>query len=122
MTFRLAYLVTHPIQYQAPLLRAVAADPDIILKVFFGSDFSVQKFVDPGFGQTIEWDVPLLDGYPHELLPARSRALKKGELPGFWRPFNRGLATSLAAGRFRTTIGKPSTACSPKFAGIIAAC
>jgi glycosyltransferase involved in cell wall biosynthesis len=101
MTFRLAYLVTHPIQYQAPLLRAVAADPDIILKVFFGSDFSVQKFVDPGFGQAIEWDVPLLEGYAHEMLPARSAALAPGELPGFWRPFNRGLATALAAGRFQ---------------------
>ena len=39
---RLAYLVTHPIQYQAPLLRLVAAQPDIDLTVFFGTDFSAR--------------------------------------------------------------------------------
>jgi len=38
---RLAYLVSHPIQYQAPLLRRLAQEPDIDLTVFFGSDFSV---------------------------------------------------------------------------------
>jgi glycosyltransferase involved in cell wall biosynthesis len=101
MTVRLAYLVTHPIQYQAPLLRAVARDPDIALKVFFGSDFSVRTFVDPGFGRAIEWDVPLLDGYEHEVLRPRFGDLAPGDLPGFWRPFNRGLATALAAGRFQ---------------------
>jgi glycosyltransferase involved in cell wall biosynthesis len=101
MTFRLAYLVTHPIQYQAPLLRAVARDPDIALKVFFGSDFSAQTFVDPGFGRAIEWDVPLLEGYEHEVLRPRFGTLAPGDLPGFWRPFNRGLATALAAGRFQ---------------------
>lgn len=35
---RVAYLVTHPIQYQAARLRRIAAEPDIQLKVFFGSD------------------------------------------------------------------------------------
>ena len=32
---RLAYLVRHPIQYQAPLLKRIAAEPGIDLKVFF---------------------------------------------------------------------------------------
>ena len=43
---RLAYLVSHPIQYQAPLLRRIAQEPDIDLTVFFGSDFSVQGYKD----------------------------------------------------------------------------
>ena len=37
---RLAYLVTHPIQYQAPLLRRVAAEPDIDFTAFFVLVFS----------------------------------------------------------------------------------
>ena len=37
---RLAYLVTHPIQYQAPLLRTIAAEPDLDLQVFFCGDVS----------------------------------------------------------------------------------
>jgi glycosyltransferase involved in cell wall biosynthesis len=66
---RLAWLATHPIQYQAPLLRAIAACPDIELTALFFSDFSTRGFVDPGFGRAIEWDTPLLEGYRHEFLP-----------------------------------------------------
>lgn len=67
---RLAYLVSHPIQYQAPLLRRIAREPDIDLTVLFGSDFSVRGYKDEGFGVQVAWDVPLLDGYRHEFLPA----------------------------------------------------
>ena len=42
---RLAYLVTHPIQYQAPLLRRIAAEPGIDLTVFFCSDFSLKSYL-----------------------------------------------------------------------------
>jgi glycosyltransferase involved in cell wall biosynthesis len=66
---RVAYLVSHPIQYQAPLLRRIAQEPDIELTVFFGSNFSVHEYVDKGFGVDVKWDVPLLDGYRHEFLP-----------------------------------------------------
>jgi glycosyltransferase involved in cell wall biosynthesis len=67
---RLAYLVSHPIQYQAPLLRRIAQEQDIDLTVFFGSDFSVRGYEDTGFGVTVKWDVPLLAGYRYEFLPA----------------------------------------------------
>jgi len=97
---RLAYLVTHPIQYQAPLLRLIANQPDIDLHVMFGSDFSARQFTDPGFGRTIAWDVPLLDGYSHEVLPALGRPLADTELPGVWRPLSHGIARRLTAGRF----------------------
>lgn len=66
---RLAWLATHPVQYQAPLLRAIAECPDIDLTVLFFSDFSSRGFVDPGFGRAIKWDTPLLYGYHHEFLP-----------------------------------------------------
>lgn len=66
---RLAYLVSHPIQYQAPLLRRIAQEPDIELTVLFGSDFSVRGYKDEGFGVDVKWDVPLLEGYKHEFLP-----------------------------------------------------
>jgi glycosyltransferase involved in cell wall biosynthesis len=65
---RLAYFVSHPIQYQAPLLRLIAAEPNIELKVFFYSDFSLKAYQDPGFGRTIEWDVPLTKGYDYKFL------------------------------------------------------
>jgi len=67
--YRVAYLVTHPIQYQAPMLRLIAQQPDIDLTVLFQSDLSLGAYADPGFRQTLQWDVPLLDGYRHEFLP-----------------------------------------------------
>jgi glycosyltransferase involved in cell wall biosynthesis len=66
---RLAYFVSHPIQYQAPLLRQIAAQLDIDLTVYFTSDFSVRGYIDKGFGVNVAWDVPLLDGYKYEFLP-----------------------------------------------------
>lgn len=66
---RLAWISTHPIQYQAPLLRQISECPDIDLTVLFFSDFSTRSFVDPEFNRKIEWDIPLLEGYCHEFLP-----------------------------------------------------
>jgi glycosyltransferase involved in cell wall biosynthesis len=65
---RLAYLVSHPIQYQAPLLRRIAHEPEIDLTVLYGSDFSVRGYQDEGFGVEVAWDTPLLEGYASEFL------------------------------------------------------
>ena len=99
--YRVAYLVTHPIQYQAPLLTQINSDPDIYLKAFFASDFSARQFVDPEFGQKIAWDVPLLEGYDHEVLPTLPGLRYPGDAHfDSWRPFSVGLRRRLRAGRF----------------------
>lgn len=67
---RLAYVVSHPIQYQAPLLRRLALEPDIDLTVLFGSDLSTRAYRDQGFGVDVRWDTPLLEGYHFRFLPA----------------------------------------------------
>lgn len=66
---RLAFVTSHPIQYQAPLFRALAGAVE--LRVFFGWDGARDDAFDDarGFGRTTAWDVPLTAGYPHELLP-----------------------------------------------------
>jgi glycosyltransferase involved in cell wall biosynthesis len=93
---RIAYLVSHPIQYQAPLLRLIAAQPDFDLTVFFQSDISVREYHDPGFGQAVKWDVDLLHGYGHWFLPRLDR---KGEITRF-RPISYGIFGALRGGRF----------------------
>ena len=89
--FKLAYFVTHPIQYQAPLLRMLAARPEIDLKVFFLSDLSVKSFKDKGFGVAVKWDIPLLDGYRYEFLP---RIRDRGTI-GFSDPLVYGVGQAL---------------------------
>jgi glycosyltransferase involved in cell wall biosynthesis len=66
---RLAALVTHPIQYFAPLFRALAAQPGLELTVYYGSRRGTVPLVDPEFGKAYTWDVPLLEGYRYEFLP-----------------------------------------------------
>jgi glycosyltransferase involved in cell wall biosynthesis len=66
--FRLAILAPHVIQYQAPLFRMLARQPEIELSVFFCSDWGAQSYHDEGFGQEVKWDVPLLEGYRFEFL------------------------------------------------------
>jgi glycosyltransferase involved in cell wall biosynthesis len=95
-SYRVACLVSHPIQYQAPLFRYLAARPGIELTVFFLSDLSVHTYRDSGFGVDVKWDVPLLDGYRHEFLPR----VGSGSGLSFWRPWTFGLRARLRRGQF----------------------
>jgi glycosyltransferase involved in cell wall biosynthesis len=93
---RIAYLVTHPIQYQAPLLRLISEQPDIDLTVFFQSDLSSGSYFDSGFGRQIEWDVPLLEGYRSEFLPSFGRRDKVT----LTKPYSHGFGARLKRGKF----------------------
>jgi len=93
---RVAYLATHPIQYQAPLLKRIAKEPDISLKAFFASDVSVGSFRDSDFNTTVRWDTPLLDGYDYEFLPAMDNIRRVSA----FRPLSRGLGKRLRSGQF----------------------
>ena len=94
---RVAYFVSHPIQYQAPLLRRIAGESDIDLRVFFFSDLSVRGYSDKGFGGVqVKWDVPLLDGYSHEFLPG----FRNSDSLGFATPLSHGIFSRLSGGGF----------------------
>lgn len=63
---RLAVVTSHPIQYNAPLFRVLAAREGISLKVFYTwSQTGTGEQFDPLFGKVIAWDIPLLDGYSY---------------------------------------------------------
>jgi glycosyltransferase involved in cell wall biosynthesis len=70
---RVAHLVSHPIQYFAPLYREMAGREEIDFTVFFYSDATTREFIDPGFGRAVTWDTPLLDGYRSRILPSARR-------------------------------------------------
>src|SRR3989338_4993443 len=89
----LVYLVSHPIQYQAPLLKQLAAQEDINLLVLFRSDYSLYQYTDAGFGKTIQWDIPLVEGYAYQVLPS----LGGNKIFNFLKPFNYGLKKALRA-------------------------
>jgi glycosyltransferase involved in cell wall biosynthesis len=65
---RLALVASHPIQYQAPWFRALAAHTDLDIHVYFCRIATAEDQADAGFGVPFVWDVPLLDGYPYSVL------------------------------------------------------
>jgi len=72
--FRIAALSSHPIQYAVPLYRRLAQEPDLELTVLYCSLQGVVSYFEPSFGRAVAWDVSLLGGYAHKLLPNWSRS------------------------------------------------
>ncbi|HEX6677358.1 MAG TPA: glycosyltransferase family 4 protein [Actinomycetes bacterium] len=95
--YRLAVLNSHPIQYFAPLYRRLAARPELDLTVFYCSDQGARSYHDREFGRKVAWDVPLLDGYRHQVLPNLRHG---GRVEGFTSLVNPGIVGALARGRF----------------------
>ena len=95
--YRLAILTSHPIQYQVPLFRALAAHPAIDLTVLFCCDHGLKPYHDPGFGCEVKWDVPLTEGYTYQFLPNQSFSPGVGK---FWGLINPSIITTLRRGQF----------------------
>jgi glycosyltransferase involved in cell wall biosynthesis len=77
---RLLVVASHPIQYQAPWFRALAAEPSVDFSVLF------VQLPDPaqqgrGFGVAFTWDIPLLEGYRWQRAP---HLRGRGGLHGFF--------------------------------------
>ncbi len=64
----LAIICSHPIQYYAPWFRYLTINTKLKLKVFYLWDFGVTDQIDPDFHQSLQWDIPLLDGYDYEFV------------------------------------------------------
>jgi glycosyltransferase involved in cell wall biosynthesis len=66
---KLAIISTHPIQYYAPVFRALAGSTEIDLRVFYTwSQAATDGVFDSGFGTEVKWDIPLLDGYAYQFV------------------------------------------------------
>lgn len=72
-------------------------EPDFDLTVYYCSRQGVDAYVDSGFGQLVQWDIPLLEGYHSKFLPnLRSR----GRVGGFWSLINPLVVRELTRGNY----------------------
>jgi len=62
--YRVLFVASHPVQYQAPLFRRLAARPEIDIHVAYCGLQGAEAAHDPEFETTVKWDVPVLSGYP----------------------------------------------------------
>ncbi len=70
---KLAVVLSHPTQYYSPWFRHITEQGDIELSVFYLWEAGTQPTYDRQFERTIQWDIPLLDGYRFVFVPNRSR-------------------------------------------------
>jgi glycosyltransferase involved in cell wall biosynthesis len=66
---KLAIISSHPIQYYAPWFRHLANQTQLSVRVFYLWNFGITQQIDPGFQTSIQWDIPLLQGYQYEFVP-----------------------------------------------------
>src|SRR5687768_586152 len=77
---RFGILVSHPIQYHSVWFRHLARRHDV--EVFYCHRQAPSDQANAGFGVEFEWDVPLLDGYPHRWLANVARRPEVGSFYG----------------------------------------
>lgn len=83
---KLAIITSHPIQYHAPWFRLLSKETLISSKVFYLWDAGVNRTLDPGFRQAIQWDIPLLAGYDSEFVPNISKKPGTSHFGGLRNP------------------------------------
>ena len=88
--YRVLLLATHPVQYSAPVWRELAQHPRMEILVALCSLHGAERGLDPEFGVEVEWDTPLLEGYPWIRVPNRSTRPRVGRFfglvnPGLWK-------------------------------------
>ena len=86
------HLISHPIQYQAPLYARIATDADINFRVLFCSKKGSGTTLDAEFGVNVEWDIPILRGYNFKFLKNYAR---QESLDTFWGLMNFGVIREL---------------------------
>ena len=74
---KLAVLVSHPIQYHAPLYGYLAQDRRFCLKVFYMSDRGARPYYEPLSKTIVKYDNPILEGYDYVFLTT-------GEQTSWW--------------------------------------
>ncbi len=98
---RVLLVATHPTQYSVPGFRRLAGDPRVDIQVAYCSMQGASPGFDRGFGREVQWDIPLLEGYPW--IELRNRARRPG-LERFGGLVNTGLWKLIRRGQFDAVV------------------
>jgi glycosyltransferase involved in cell wall biosynthesis len=98
---RVLLIATHPVQYQSPIFRRMARHPRLDIHVAYCSLLGAEKALDPDFATEVQWDVPLLDGYPWTQVPNWASPPRPTR---FWGIVNPGLWKIIRRQRFDAVV------------------
>jgi glycosyltransferase involved in cell wall biosynthesis len=85
--YRALVVASHPVPYAIPVFRGLAAHPQLDFHVAYCSLLGAQPGHDSEFGTTLQWDVPLLEGYSWSHVPNKrfgTAAFFGMRNPGLW--------------------------------------
>lgn len=83
----LLVFVGNPTQYHSPIFRRLSQILDGRMEVVYGDDIGAQPFYNPELDAVIEWDVPVLGGFPYRIFDNLASSDRKG----FWSRNNPGM-------------------------------
>jgi len=111
-------LCSHVVPYASPLFRHLAKDPRVEILVAYCSLQGAERSLDPEFGVEVQWDEPLLDGYPWVELSNHSNFPNLGSLFGLW---NFSLWSLIRSGPFDAVVIYTGYMCAAFWQALLAA-
>jgi glycosyltransferase involved in cell wall biosynthesis len=90
---RVLAIATHPVQYAAPQFCQMGVRSDLDFQVAYCSLRGATSSFDADFATTVEWDIPLLDGYKWISVPNHGSGAESFfglRNPGLWSLVRRG--------------------------------
>jgi glycosyltransferase involved in cell wall biosynthesis len=96
---RVLVVVSHPVQYSSPVFRLMAQHSALDFHVAYCSLRGAEAGHDPEFGRSVQWDIPLLDGYAWTHVQNRGSGSE-----AFFGLYNPGLWKLIREGRFDAVI------------------
>jgi glycosyltransferase involved in cell wall biosynthesis len=91
--YRVLSICAHPVQYMSPTLRLMAQHPRLDSEVAYCTLRGAEAGIDPDFGVTVQWDVPLLEGYSWKHVPncgSGDESFFGLNNPGLWKLIRQG--------------------------------
>jgi len=91
--YRVLVVASHAVPYAVPVFRALAQHPQLDFHVAYCSLRGAEPGHDPEFGMTVQWDIPLLDGYAWSHVPNRGTGKESFfglRNPGLWSLIRKG--------------------------------
>ena len=81
---KLLVFVGNPTQYHSPIFRKLSDELGGKLQIMYGDDIGARPFFNPEVNSIVEWDIPLLEGFPYKIFKNLTSSKRKG----FWSRIN----------------------------------